>query len=263
MQKLQAKVQKRLEFHQQIYVVFESRRLKWAMDLWRTKLLAKRQIQWRDSMRTRMKVVRLNREKKLKNDAWTKWGQLHQSRRTAQHYSKRLLARFFSRWKGRLAGVDAVEDIGETLVQVHDSRRVSKFWHTWRRASALRATENLLAERVILRVMNDAMAMWKKRMYVFLVLGYPDLTIFPRRDLAIAEEFKTKSIKLRALGSWRTARSRIRVCVSLDVARSNCKYHLFDPGLGAQGRQARFQTGWPPIACRAPNMESTRAWKAT
>ena len=120
-----------------------------------------------------MKVVRLNREKKLKNDAWTKWGHLYQSRLSAQHYSKYLLARFFSRWKGRLAGVDAVESIGETLVQVHDSRRVSKCWHTWRRASALRATENLLAERVILRVINDAMVMWKKRMYVLSVFGLP------------------------------------------------------------------------------------------
>lgn len=136
------------------------------MDLWKTKLHAKRQIQWRDSMRSRMKVVRLNREKKLKNDAWARWGQLYQSRLSAQYYSKHLLARFFSRWKGRLAGVDAVEDIGEALVQVHDSRRVSKFWHAWRRASALRATENLLTERVILRVLNDAMVMWKKRMYV-------------------------------------------------------------------------------------------------
>jgi len=122
-------------------------------------------------MRSRMKVVRLNREKKLKNDAWVKWRQLHQSRLSAQHYSKHLLARFFSRWRGRLAGVDAVEDLGETLVQVHDSRRVSKFWQTWRRASALRATESLLAERVILRVMNDAMAVWKRRMYVSSIFG--------------------------------------------------------------------------------------------
>jgi len=124
-------------------------------------------------MRSRMKVVRLNREKKLKNDAWAKWGQLYQSRLSAQHYSKHLLARFFLRWKGRLAGVDAVEEIGETLAQVHDTRRVLKFWHTWRRASALRAKENLLVERVVLRVMNDAMVMWKKRMYVLSVFGSP------------------------------------------------------------------------------------------
>ena len=164
--KWQAKVQKRHEYHQQICATFESRRLKWVIDMWRMKLHAKRQIQWRDSMRSRMKVVRLNREKKLKNDAWAKWRHLYQSRLSAQHYSKHLLTRFFSRWRGRLAGVDDVEDAGENLALVFDSRRVSKFWHMWRRASTLRATESLLVERVNLRVMNDAMAVWKKRMWV-------------------------------------------------------------------------------------------------
>ena len=165
-QKWQARVQKRREYHQQIYVMFESRHLKWAMDLWRVKLHAKRQIQWRDSMRSRMKVVRLNREKKLKKDAWAKWRQLYQSRLSAQHYSKHLLAQYFSQWRKRLAGVDAVEEAGETLTHVHDSRRVSKFWYMWKKASVLRATESLLAERVDLRVMNDAMTTWRNRMWV-------------------------------------------------------------------------------------------------
>ena len=169
-QKWQAKLQTRHEYHQQTYAMFESRRLKRAMDTWRMKLHAKRQIQWRDSMRSRMKVVRLNREKKLKNDAWAKWRQLYRSRLSAQHYSKHLLTQFFSRWRRRLAGVDAVEDTGETLVQTFDSRRVSKFWHIWRRASTLRTAESLLAERVNLRVMNDAMTVWKKRMWVTSVL---------------------------------------------------------------------------------------------
>ena len=164
MQKWQAKVQKRREHHKQVYAMFQSRRLKWTMDMWRTRLHAKRQIQWRDSMRSRMKVVRLNREKKLKNDAWAKWRQLYQSRLSAQHHSKHLLARFFSRWKRRLSGVDAIEDAGETLAQVFDNRRASKFWQIWRKASALRAAEGLLAERVNLRVMSDAMEVWKKRM---------------------------------------------------------------------------------------------------
>ena len=165
-QKWQAKVQKRREYHQQMFAMFESRRLKWVMDVWRMKLHAKRQIQWRDSMRSRMKVVRLNREKKLKNDAWAKWRQLYQSQLSAQHYSKYLLTRFFSRWRRRLAGVDEVENAGENLALVFDSRRVSKFWHIWRKVSALRATEGLLVERVNLRVMNDAVTVWKKRMWV-------------------------------------------------------------------------------------------------
>ena len=165
MQKWQAKVQRRREYHQQISATFELRRLKRAMDMWRMKLHAKRQIQWRDSMRSRMKVVRLSREKKLKSDAWAKWRQLYQSRLSAQHYSKHLLVRSFSRWRRRLAGVDEVEDTGENLAQVFDSRRVSRFWYIWRKASALRAAESLLVERVNLRVMNDAMAVWKKRMW--------------------------------------------------------------------------------------------------
>lgn len=165
-QKWKAKVQKRRDYHQQISTTFASRRLKWTMDIWRMKLHAKRQIQWRESMRSRMKVVRLNRERKLKNDAWAKWRQLYQSRLSTQHYSKHLLTRFFSRWKGRLAEVDEVEVAGENLAQVFDCRRASKFWRIWRKASALRTTESLLVERVDLRVMNDAITMWKKRMWV-------------------------------------------------------------------------------------------------
>ena len=164
MQKWKAKLQKQRQHHEKITAMFISRRLKSTMDTWRMKLHAKRQIQWRDSMRSRMKVVRLNREKKLKNDAWVKWRQLYQSRLSAQHYSKHLLTHFFSSWKRRLARVDVVEDAGETLAHVFDSRRMSSFWHIWKRASALRTTESLLAERVNLRVMSDAVTMWKKRM---------------------------------------------------------------------------------------------------
>jgi len=170
-QKWQAKNQKRHEYRQQMCITFESRRLKWAMDVWRMKLHAKRQIQWRDSMRSRMKIVRLNREKKLKNDAWAKWRQLYQSRLSAQYYSKHLLARLFSQWRSRLAGVDAVDDAGENWAQVLDGRKLSKFWHVWRRASALRTTEGLLAERVNLRVMSGAITVWKKRMCVLSILG--------------------------------------------------------------------------------------------
>jgi protein SFI1 len=163
-QKWQNELQKRRKRDEEITAMFKSRHLKRAMDLWRVKLHAKRQMQWRDSMRSRMKVVRLNREKKLKNDAWVEWRRLYQSRLSAQHYSKCLLNRFVSRWRRRLVGVDAVEDAGEMLIQVFDSRRVSKFWDTWKRASALRMAQSLLAERVNLRVMNHAVVMWKRRM---------------------------------------------------------------------------------------------------
>ena len=164
MQTWQVKLQKRYSQEAKTTGIFESRRLKRFLDTWRTKLHAKRQIQWRDSMRSRMKVVRLNREKKLKCEALVKWRQLHQSRLSSQYYSKRLLGRFLSCWKGRLARVDAVEDAGEVLGRVLDSRRVSKCWHAWKRASALRVAEDLLAQRVCLRVMSDVVAMWKKRM---------------------------------------------------------------------------------------------------
>lgn len=164
MQKWQARLQERQTRRENMIAMFESRRLKWAMDMWKMRLHTKRQIQWRDSMRSRMKVVRLSREKKLKNDAWAKWRQLYQSRLSAQHYSKHLLSRFFLSWKSRFARVDVIEDAGETLTHVFDSRRVSKFWHVWKRASAFRATESLLAERVNLRIMSDAVVVWKRRM---------------------------------------------------------------------------------------------------
>jgi protein SFI1 len=171
MHKWKAKLQSQRQHHEKMTAMFTSRRLKWAVDMWRMKLHAKRQIQWRDSMRTRLKVVRLNRERKLKDDAWAKWRQLYQSRLSAQNYSRHLLSRFFLSWRKRLARVDVVEDAGETLVHVFDSRRVSRFWHIWKRASALRTTESLLAERVNLRVMSDAVTMWKRRMWVLTVLG--------------------------------------------------------------------------------------------
>ena len=164
MQKWQVKLQERRERDERVTVMFGFRRLKWAVGMWRMKLQTKRQIQWRESMRSRMKIVRFNREKTQKNDAWAKWRRLHQSRLSTQIYSRHLISRFFSRWKGRLVAVDAAEDAGGALAQAFDNRRVSKLWHVWRRAGVLRATESLLTERVNLRVMSDAVATWKKRM---------------------------------------------------------------------------------------------------
>ena len=60
--------------------------------------------------------------------------------------------------------MDAIEDAGEALAHVFENRRVSKFWYIWKRVSTLRVTESLLVERVNLRVMSDAVAMWRKRM---------------------------------------------------------------------------------------------------
>jgi len=226
MQKLQAKIQKRREFYQQMYAMFESRRLKWALDLWRMKLHAKRQIQWRDSMRSRMKVVRLNREKKLKNDAWVKWRQLYQFRLSAQHHSKHLLARSFSRWRGRLAGLDAVEDVGETLAQVYDGRRVSKFWHIWRRASVLRATGSLLAESVILRIVNDAMAVWKSRMYVLSVFVSPRSYNLPQAQSRYRRRIQQQIHQTEGARFLEDSPEPDTGMCSLHVARPNCKYRF-------------------------------------
>lgn len=79
----------RRELHQRVATLSDNRCLKGALDLWRVRLKERRQVQWRQDMRTRMKTVRDNHDLKLKKDAWAKWRQSHRSHIAEQHFSEK------------------------------------------------------------------------------------------------------------------------------------------------------------------------------
>ena len=149
-----------------VCMLSDQRRLKAAMELWKTKLKEKKQADWRNAMRARMKAVRARRETKLLKDAWAKWRQSYQSHLSEQHYKERLVARSLRRWKARLTQLDELDAAAEHLEYVRQDRQVERCWDLWRKALDTRRREKVMAERVDMRVMGQAMDTWRRRLYV-------------------------------------------------------------------------------------------------
>jgi protein SFI1 len=114
-------------------------------------------------MRKKMKTVRENREGKLRKDAWAKWRQSYRSHISGQHYTERLLLRFFQQWKTKLLEVDHLEAAGDEIWNGRDRRATERCWTYWKRAAELRSTERSVLASVGLRMMGNIMDIWKKR----------------------------------------------------------------------------------------------------
>lgn len=154
----------RHELYQRVSALSDNRRLKLAIQLWKMKLKEKKQSDWRNEMRTKMKIVRDARESKLRKDAWAKWRQSYQSHLSDRHYSQRLVLRFFQKWKAKFGQVDDLDAVADHFAYGKEQILMEKCWDLWRRALELRRAETVMAERVGLRVMGDAMNVWKRRM---------------------------------------------------------------------------------------------------
>ncbi|KZT68998.1 hypothetical protein DAEQUDRAFT_765781 [Daedalea quercina L-15889] len=189
----------RTAVHQDLYVrvcaLSDRRRLKAAMDLWKVTLKEKKQADWRSSMRARMKAVRERREAKILKDAWAKWRQSYQSHLSAQHYNERLVSRFLRQWRTRLAYLDQLDAAAEHLEYARQERQAERCWDLWRRALEVRRQERVMAERVDMRIMGQAMDTWKNRLH----------------QTRVADEFYDVVVVKRALGAWKAARDRIRI----------------------------------------------------
>ena len=171
----------RQDLYVRVCLLSDQRRLKGALELWKTKLKEKKQADWRNAMRARMKAVRARREGKLLKDAWAKWRQSYQSHLSEQHYDGRLVGRCLRRWRARLAGLDELDAAAEHLEYVRLERRGERCWDLWRRALDLRRRERVMAERVDVRVMGQVLDAWRRRLYTafhcFLLSGADGLIV--------------------------------------------------------------------------------------
>ncbi|TFY63971.1 hypothetical protein EVJ58_g2926 [Rhodofomes roseus] len=182
------------DIYAHVSLLSNKRCLKAAMEVWKVKLKEKKQADWRNSMRARMKTVRERREAKILKDAWAKWRQSYQSHLSAQHYNERLVSRYLKRWRARLALLDELDAAAEHLEYVRQERQVEKCWDLWRRALGMRRQEKVMAERVDIRIMGHAMDTWRNRL----------------NQNRVADEFYDVVIVKRAFGAWKAARDRIR-----------------------------------------------------
>jgi protein SFI1 len=113
-------------------------------------------------MRSKMKTVREKREGKLRKDAWAKWRQSYRSHLSGQHYTERLVLRFFQWWKTKLLEMDHLEAAGDAFFSGKDRKAAERCWSYWRRTAELRNAERLIVESIGLRIMGNAMDIWKK-----------------------------------------------------------------------------------------------------
>jgi protein SFI1 len=109
-----------------------------------------------------MKTVREKREGKLRKDTWVTWRQSFKSHLSGQRYNARLVFRLFQWWKTKLVEFDGMEAVGDHFLNGKDYATAERFWNSWRRASELRNAEKSVVDSVNLRIMVDAMKVWKK-----------------------------------------------------------------------------------------------------
>ncbi|GBE82341.1 hypothetical protein SCP_0407250 [Sparassis crispa] len=196
------------ELYKRVYELSNNRRLKLALHVWKTKLKEKKQANWRNDMRAKMKTVRENHETKLVKDAWAKWRQSYQSHLSGQQYSEKLVIRFLRRWKLRLGSLDQLDAAADHFIYAKEVEQVSKCWDMWRCTMEVRKAERTITERVGLRVMGDVMDVWRGRLH----------------DNRVADGFYDVIVVKRALGAWKAARDRIRTLesrASKHLARQN------------------------------------------
>jgi protein SFI1 len=148
---------------QRVTALSNNRHMKAAFRAWRIELKEKKQLNWRNEMRFKMKTIRDNREDKMRTDAWAKWRQLFQSRLAEQHYDKCLVLRALRHWKNQLAAVDHLDAAADDLARKTETRIVRKCWSFWHKAHELREVEKMIQESIGLRVMTDVLNVWKIR----------------------------------------------------------------------------------------------------
>ncbi len=139
------------------------RLLKRFFQVWKLKHKEKKQVQWREDMRARMKTVRERDELRVKRDLWAKWRQIYLSRVSEQQLSRKVTAKFFNRWKSKLKQLDELDAAADHFIYVREEKVLDRYWESWRLAIELRRAEKSLKERVELRIMANAMDRWRRQ----------------------------------------------------------------------------------------------------
>lgn len=139
-----------------------SRCLRMAVMLWKAKLKEKRQIAWRNDMRTKMKTIREKRDLKIQKDTWAKWRQSFCSHLSELQYNERFVLRFFLRWRSGLSKLDSLEAVADQFYRRTTCSAVVQTWKRWKRALAISDAEKMVAAKIGHRVCRDVMQRWKK-----------------------------------------------------------------------------------------------------
>jgi protein SFI1 len=162
MQRWRDQTASELDLYSRVSTLANNQRLRAALTSWRLRLKEKRRMDWQNDMRRKMKMVREKREASLRKDAWAKWRQSYRSHLSGQHYIERLVFRFFQRWKTRLLEVDHQEAVGDEFLGGQEHKVVERCWNYWKRTTELRNAERSALDSVGLRIMGDALEVWKK-----------------------------------------------------------------------------------------------------
>ncbi|CAL1704876.1 unnamed protein product [Somion occarium] len=198
----------RLELYRRVSQLSNDRRLKLALNVWKVKFRERKQAQWRDDMRNRMKLVREKREFTLLKDAWAKWRQSHRSHLAELHHNERLVGRFLHKWRGKLEDLEQLNAACDMFLVSQEDALVEGCWDMWRRTAEMRKAERIIADRAALRMMTKVFDVWKSHM----------------SSHDVADQFYDKSLLRRMFGAWKAARDRIQVLerrADKHVARQN------------------------------------------
>ncbi|KAI0046680.1 hypothetical protein FA95DRAFT_1542135 [Auriscalpium vulgare] len=188
------RLQERRALEQRVDGFASKMRTKHAFAAWRDALQAKRAADWRRDMRAKMKIVRETREAKLRKDAWARWRQLYQSRLSRQHYAQRLVLRFVTRWREKLAGLDGLEEAADGFVVRREKRVLMSSLDAWRTAGEMRGLEAALAAKVAMRTVREAFAVWRSQTH----------------DLQAADTAHDALLLKFTVQKWKGALTRIR-----------------------------------------------------
>lgn len=154
----------RREMYLRVAALSNRRCLKRFFQVWKLKLKEKKQIHWREDMRGRMKIVRERDELRLKKNMWAKWRQSYLSHLSEQRFARKVLVRAFHRWKARLKKLDEMEAAADHFVYVREDQTLDRYWETWRRAAELRRAEMTMRQRVDLRIVANAIDIWRQHL---------------------------------------------------------------------------------------------------
>lgn len=185
----------RRDLYQRVATLSDSRRLKAALQVWHARHRERKQLKWRQDMRTRMKVVRDHHDHLLKKDVWAKWKLAFRGYLAHQHYSQQLLIRFHDKWRQKLVKFDRMDATADTFAAGKEKSLVRKYWNMWERAVSARRAERVTIERVDMRILASAYDVWKRRLH----------------ENRVADALYDRLVMRRALRAWKTSFRSVQV----------------------------------------------------
>jgi hypothetical protein len=81
-----------------------------------------------------------------------------------QRFALRLVECCFERWKDKVRATDAMKERADQLVVAREGKVVIRCWDSWVMGTELRSAERDVAERVGARIVEEFMALWRRRM---------------------------------------------------------------------------------------------------